>query len=44
MIRKTLVNASFPLAAGLLVFAAGYACAADSPLDIGSRRELLVDR
>ncbi|MBI4662440.1 MAG: hypothetical protein HY735_26785 [Verrucomicrobia bacterium] len=31
------------LAASLLVFATSNTCAADSPLDIGSRRELFVD-
>jgi hypothetical protein len=43
MINKIILQSSLALAASLVAFAANQACAADAPLDIGSRRELFVD-
>lgn len=39
-----MLKAKLTVTTSLLVFAASLVCAADAPLDIGSRRELFVDR
>src|SRR5438094_827662 len=44
MPSKNILKSSLALAAGFLAFVANHLCAADAPLDIGSRRELFVDR
>jgi hypothetical protein len=44
MICNDICKASLAVAAGLLALAANHVYAADAPLDIGSRRELFVDR
>ncbi|MFA6564669.1 MAG: hypothetical protein WCV00_22375 [Verrucomicrobiia bacterium] len=41
---KNILPSSLAVAASLLMLATSNACAADAPLDIGSRRELFVDR
>lgn len=43
MTNKTIFKSSLALAASMFALAANHACAADAPLDIGSRRELFVD-
>ncbi|MCX6897993.1 MAG: hypothetical protein NT105_04760 [Verrucomicrobia bacterium] len=43
MTNKNILQSWLALAAGLVAFTANQACAADTPLDIGSRWELFVD-
>jgi hypothetical protein len=44
IIRHTLVNTTARLVGTAIVFAMAQSAAADGPIDIGSRRELFVDR